>query len=91
MRAIWKYEVRTDCFEHEMPMGAKILTVQLQQGKAQLWALVDPMAAKVTRRFATVGTGHSHEDTIDDAAYVGTFQMHGGTLVIHLFDFGETP
>ncbi len=91
MRTIWKFPVDTDRFTLKMPKGAKLLSVQTQRGEPQLWALVDPAAPMVERRLATVGTGHDMGRKVDDAEFVGTFQLHCGTLVFHLFDFGETP
>jgi|GEM_PF-501882 len=96
--AVWKYPVRIeDYFEIEMPKGAKILYVATQSESAWLWALCDTgeTAAEV-RRFRLAGTGHSiqcgffsqqptyhHRPT-----YLGSFQLHGGALVFHLFERG---
>ncbi len=42
---IFKYTLHlNDSIKIKMPVGAEILTVQLQYGKPQLWALVDPNA-----------------------------------------------
>jgi hypothetical protein len=84
---IWKYPVLvTDTFTIHMPTGARILSVQVQDGGAMMWALVDPDAPKVTRTFRVAGTGHK----VDAAGvFVGTFQMLNGRLVFHLFDLGE--
>ena len=88
MKRIWKYTVMTDEFTHQMPKGAEVLDVQVQSGVPHLWALVDDIAPMERRRFATVGTGHPLPDEISDGKHVGTFQLHGGALVFHLFDFG---
>lgn len=64
----------------------------------RIWALVDPSAEKVERRFVTVGTGHAVPDgtdhverpTIDDAKFVPSRWL-GGALVFHMFDLGEVP
>ena len=85
---IWKFPARPDMFVLEMPSGARILSIDAQNGKPFLWALVDPDAPKVQRRFLTAGTGHPLHDSVSGAAFVGTFQLHGGALVFHLFDFG---
>ena len=55
----------------------------------RVWALVDTDAPRVKRRLATVGTGQPLPDETDGWACVGSFQMHGGALVFHLFDAGE--
>ena len=87
MRTIWKFEVpERDKFTLELPAGAEFLCVQRQFDGTQAWFLLDPEAPKVTRRFSVAGTGH----TILEAgrlSYLGTFQLHGGRLVFHLFEY----
>ena len=85
---IFKYTLAvTDVQELEMPEGAQLLTVQVQNGEPQLWALVDRYANTVTRRIVIYGTGH--EVHPDPGTYVATFQQAGGALVWHVFDRGE--
>ena len=43
--------------EIEMPKGAKILSAGIQQGKIQVWALVDKHNKIETREFTVFGTG----------------------------------
>lgn len=89
MLTVWKFPVRVaDEFSIDMPTGAKLLTVQTQGGEPCLWALVEDADPKVARKLAIRGTGHN-ADSLDGAAYVGTFQVMGGALVFHLFDRGE--
>ena len=89
MITIYKYEVRiADEFVIEMPKGARILTVQTQGGAPFLWALVENTASMTMRTFALRGTGHQ-SDGLALAPFVGTFQLHNGALVFHLFDLGE--
>ncbi len=85
MLSVWKYDIpAVDKFELELPLGAEVLTVQMQNGFPEMWALVDPEAVKSKRTFVLVGTGHSiHEDARLD--FVNTFQPHEG-LVFHLFE-----
>jgi hypothetical protein len=89
---IWKWPLPTlDAFTLAMPVGARPLAVQSQHGRPCLWALVDPAAPLVPRGFRIIGTGQPVPGP--DWAYVGTFQMHGGDLVYHLFHEpgGEEP
>ena len=90
MKTIWKYDYLPlqDEFSLEMPKGAQILTLQLQNDEATIWALVEPTATQVKRKFAWVGTGHSREIEIFKQ-YIGTIQVCEGKLVFHLFDLGE--
>lgn len=87
---IYKYTIpTTDEPIIAMPRGARILSVDVQHGVPCLWAMVDPTAPKVARRFRLAGTGHplAAEWTAD--RFVGTVILAGGMLVFHLFDGGE--
>lgn len=82
MRKIYKYEIEQTI---EMPVGAEILTIQLQHDIPNLWAVVDTeIEEKETRNFAIVGTGHAMED--GDMKYIGTFQLFDGGFVGHVFE-----
>ncbi len=71
-----------------MPIGAKILTVQTQNDIPCLWALVDPQAETEGRNIEIFGTGHPVLSDLGTAReYIGTFQMHNGTLVFHVFEY----
>lgn len=82
---IYKYPVTIDdVFDVEMPRGAQVLSVDVQGGRPQMWARVDPSAPVEQRRFQLRGTGHPLNG--NEGRFVGTFQMHGGSLVFHLFE-----
>lgn len=79
MRTIWKYQIPIkDYFELELPQGAEILTVQMQYGEPQLWALVDPNAQLEFRLFRLSGTGHPIINC--HLGYIGTIQQAEGSL-----------
>lgn len=86
---IWKFTIPiADEFTIDMPQGAKLLDVQAQGGEQPvLWALVEPDETIQPRCFALRGTGHDATG-LDEAEYVGTFQLNRGALVFHLFDRG---
>lgn len=87
MLTVWKYAIPIDDrFTLDMPIGALILTVQAQQDKPQLWALVDPDAEIESRTFRLAGTGHPIKEESLRLLYLGTFQAHDGALVLHLFE-----
>jgi len=88
MLAIFKYPIPIkDHSTLELPKDARILTVQIQRGTPQLWALVDSETEKETRYFRLSGTGHPlGEDYLRIINYIGTFQMENGALVFHLFE-----
>lgn len=86
MRTVWKFELFSvdDDVRITMPMGAKILHVEAQREVPCVWALVDPGADKVEYRFRLAGTGHPLPD--DVGPHVGSFMLHGGRFVFHLFE-----
>lgn len=91
MRRVYKYGIRIeDDIVLTLPRGAEILHVDVQRNPADepedafVWALVDPSAEQVDRRFRLAGTGHGLPD--DDLTHIGSFLMMGGALVFHLFE-----
>jgi hypothetical protein len=84
---IWKWTLQvTDLQQVQMPRGAQVLSVQMQGGAPQLWALVDEKASTEPRTFATYGTGNPMPEVADYGRFVDTYQMHGGSLVFHVFE-----
>jgi hypothetical protein len=65
-----------------------------------IWAIVEPANEKVRRHFFLRGTGHPLLVAVPDRPneaveahhleYVGTFQLHEGELVMHLFSVPES-
>lgn len=87
-QTIWKFRVPLDGTV-AMPVGARILCVQAQDESdttvdIEVWALVDPEAARETRRFLVVGTGQLFDPT--RLIYHGTTQHMQGALVFHTFE-----
>lgn len=82
---IYKY---TLSMEHqqdvEMPEGAQLLSVQVQNSAVQLWALVDPTAPTVTRKIVLCATGEPIH--VDLGQFISTFQLLGGSVVFHAFE-----
>ena len=66
-----------------MPIGAKILTVQLQMGVPCLWVEVNPEEeGQEQRQFQVVGTGRGLSK--NPRNHIGTWQ--DGAYVWHLFE-----
>lgn len=82
---IWKWTLDvTDEQILQMPGGAEILCVQIQNGVPQLWALCDETALPTPRRIGIYGTGHPIPDA--PGRHVGTFAIREGQLVFHVFE-----
>lgn len=86
MKTIWKFPLKVaDTQVIDIPMPADILTIQMQGETPCLWALVNPDAEeKAIKAIAIFGTGHPLPDRA--MTYIGTFQLHGGALVFHVFE-----
>lgn len=83
-RTVYKYAIPSmDVFTIDLPMGAKLLSVQAQRGVPHLWALVDPDLPVEHRHFRLAGTGHG---IVGGVEFVGTVQLYEGALVLHLFE-----
>jgi len=87
MNTIWKFPIDiTDESSITMPMGAKVLSVQTQNGQPCIWAEVNTRSRPEERPFRIFGTGHELPDGLHDSwVFVGTFQVAGGALVFHLY------
>lgn len=86
MRRVYKYTIPVrDVFHLDLPIGAEILTVQVQRNEPQIWALVNPDCQTERRYFRLAGTGHAIGDRML-LKYIGTFQLHGGDFIGHLFE-----
>ncbi len=73
MKTIWKFPL--DLKEHQtvaMPSGARVLSVQMQQGTPTIWAVVNPSSEHTFRHVFVVGTG---QYVPEDKTYIGTVQM----------------
>lgn len=83
---IYKYPLDTkDTNILELPKGAQILTVQTQNNIPCIWALVnDKETEKESRFINTFGTGHPIDSS--PRKYIGTYQLHNGALVFHVFE-----
>lgn len=84
---IWKYPLLiTDSQTLQIPEGARLLKVDMQNGEACLWAEVRETAPKQNRRIAVYGTGKPMPD--NPGTYIGTFQMTSNVFpfVWHVYD-----
>ncbi len=84
MKAVWKYPTYPDVFGHDLPIGAKVVHFDMQQGQPTMWVLVDTEANLEPRAFLVAGTGHPIGN--DDARHVGSCIDRDLSLVWHLFE-----
>lgn len=85
MDKIYKYKIPIeDEIIIDLPKGAKILTVQVQNEQPCIWAIVDPLQPFEKRNLYLYGTGMT---VTHCESYIGTFQIY--ELVFHLFEFNK--
>lgn len=92
MKTIWKYELEiTDLQVIKMPYGAKILTVQTQNDKPCIWVETndDAHLPRNNRVIEIIGTGNPME--VRQRTYIGTFQLHNGGMVFHVYEAFQYP
>ncbi len=81
MKTIYKYTLDSQDCTLNLPKGAEILTIKLQNNVPTLWALVNPMTVTEERHICIVGTGWQVEDTMK---YITTYM--DGYFVWHVFE-----
>lgn len=82
---IWKFSLNADdrqCLY--MPIGAKILDLQLQNGMPAIWAQVCAPAEQERRFFRLFTTGMEFDGNYLE--YIGTVQIGNGSYVVHVYE-----
>ena len=85
---IWKYSLDWPDVTLKLPLGARILTAQIQGDRPVIWALVMPEMELRPRRLLCMTTGESVEDrspTPGDLKYIATVTATTG-VVWHVFE-----
>jgi len=87
MKTIYKYQFETaDIVTLKLPTCAKVLTIQIQNDKPCLWALVDTENERTfDMELSIFGTGHEVKN-LELSTYIGTYQERNGGLVWHVFE-----
>jgi hypothetical protein len=84
MKTIWKFQLTSQWVS--IPVGAKILSAQLQRGVPTIWAIVDPTAERIQRQFNILSTGSEFTlEFLGGSSYIATFQDEDG-IECHLFE-----
>lgn len=87
MRKIYKYTLEfEDLQQVNLLEGSKILSIQAQDNKPQLWAEVSDSESMKAVNIMCYGTGHMfrHEQA-ENYIYVGTLQFGRGQFVFHYY------
>lgn len=84
MKKVFKYELRGPVDTVEMPSGADVVHVGLKGDKVCLWAVVDPDAPVVRRRFEGFTTGMTIENP-GALTHLATL-VHEDGHVDHIFE-----
>lgn len=95
MITVHKFPVQIqNLFTLKMPAGAEVVHVDLQNRQPFMWVRIDTAQPLKLYEFGVFGTGEDMTDTGNDyphnnpvahAPHLGTFLMHDGQLVLHLF------
>lgn len=86
MKTIYKYPLeQRNINEVEMPEGAEILSVQVQNEIPVLWAIVDTENPNEKRKIRIIGTGHEI-NACEMMIFIDTFQLPKLGLVFHVFE-----
>lgn len=85
MKTIWKFPLAMESKDQliEMPRGAQVVNVDMQDGRVCLWAIVDEDMMEEPRIFVVSGTGWG---VASYARYVGTAAQGGGGFVWHVWE-----
>jgi hypothetical protein len=70
----------------DMPIGATILSFQMQLDVPTIWALVDTDKPSEPRRFVIVRTGEKLTFGTYEWTYIGTVLTSDHEIVAHLFE-----
>lgn len=87
-RRIFKYQIQQlHKFTLLIPKGARILDIDVQKGIPQMWVSVEDDQPEELRMFHLFETGEAIPQEIYRMSdYIGTFQLLGGDIVLHLFE-----
>lgn len=88
METIYKYKIpKNFSFELELPIFAKILSVQMQGQDAFIWAMINTNNITEKRLFTIITTGCEIDERYK-LNYISTFQVveFHKTFVFHLFE-----
>lgn len=85
-KTIWKHTLKGSTEEMELPEESEILSTIVQNNHIMIYFYTNPECKKKKKVMIYVkGTGHDTADVPDDAIFLGTVSIGGGTLIYHVF------
>lgn len=82
MKAIYKYPIKiADTQILDMPVGADIISLQMQNGIITIWAIIDIEASLMPVKIRIFGTGIHYSDLV--LRHIGSIQ--DGDYIWHVF------
>lgn len=86
MKTVWKFPLDiTDDQDIKCPAESVPLFVGQQNDQPALWMLVESAEREVQRHVSIHGTGHDTKGTPYLLQYVGSFIVHDGAFVGHVW------
>lgn len=76
----------TKCQSRIMPVGATILVAQNQRECVTIWAEVEDTNPMEDREFLVCMTGQPCPTLRRKKQFLGTVQLDGGTIVLHVYE-----
>jgi len=88
MNQVWKYIIKPDKLEYEIPQGGIVLVVGEQFGEICIWVEVNPLSEKEKRLFKAYGTGFNINEGVGvSRTYHGSAKLELGYLVFHVYEY----
>lgn len=86
MRKIYKYELLTENVQFiETYSNFEPLTIEVQNEKPVLYAIIDDETEKRSVKILTYGTGFVIGSYVTDNDFIGTYMLCDNSLVFHVF------
>jgi hypothetical protein len=83
---IYKYPVPDkSSIDLDLPLGAKILSVEEEDNKIVLYAMVIPQLSLKIINMRVIETGAAIDFSPNEYKFIGTVKLDGGKLMLHVF------
>lgn len=88
LNTVWKFILEPGVTTLSIPVGAQVLSVDVQNGQVCLWALVNPNGTKESRDFISVSTGEEIAGKYNSLNFVGTVKIENA-FHFHIFELSR--